>query len=458
MLNPFFLNGSKTEQGLLQDLINESIKMYGVDVHYIPRQYITQKTIIKEVIESQFNNAYPIEAYIENYEGYEGAGTLLTKFGVQPYTDLNLIISKERYLNYISPLIRNLPNVKLSTRPKEGDLIYFPLGDRLFEIKFVEHEQPFYQLRNNYVYVLRCELFRYEDEIIDTGIGNIDDNVESQGYIQTYNMVGIGSTASAITSLVYGGVRSVTITNRGEGYSNAPLVGFSSPVNGIAAVGIASMIRGIVDLCQPDATLYRVQSVELTNPGFGYTVAPSVAFYGGSPSKTATATATIGNGIVGIITITSGGSGYVEAPPVSFVGVSSIAATARSVITNGSVSEIRVLDAGLNYSTIPQIIIGSPNVVGIGTYQYNEIVMGTTTGTTARVKSWNAVTRKLELSNISGDFTQGEIIMGSVSQAQYKLQLASAYDIKDAFAQNQAIQTEANSIIDFSEENPFGTP
>lgn len=458
MLNPFFLNGSQAEQGLLQDLINESIRMYGVDVHYIPRQYITQKTIIKEVIESQFNNAYPIEAYIENYDGYEGAGTLLTKFGVQPYTDLNLIISKERFLNYISPLIKNLPNIKLSTRPKEGDLIYFPLGDRLFEIKFVEHEQPFYQLRKNYVYTLRCELFRYEDEIIDTGIGNIDDNVESQGYIQTYNMIGIGSSASAVTSLIYGGVRNVTITNRGEGYIGTPTVGFSSPENGVAAVGIASMISGIVDLCQPDGTLYRVQSVEITNPGFGYTVAPSVAFYGGSPGKTATATATIGNGIVGIITITNGGSGYIEAPPVSFVGVSSIAAVARSVITNGSVSEIRILDAGLNYNSIPQIIIGGPNVIGIGTYQYNELVMGTTTGTTARVKSWSAITRKLELSNISGDFAPGEIIMGSVSLAQYKLQIVSEYNMKDTFAQNQDIQTEGNSIIDFSEKNPFGTP
>lgn len=458
MLNPFFLNGSATEQGLLQDLINESIKIYGVDVHYIPRQYITQKTIIKEVIESHFNNAYPIEAYIENFDGYEGAGTLLTKFGVQPYTDLNLVISKERYLNYIAPLIQNLPNVKLSTRPKEGDLIYFPLGDRLFEIKFVEHEQPFYQLRKNYVYVLRCELFRYEDEVINTGILNIDDNVGSQGYIQTYNMIGMGSSASAVTTLVYGGVRSVTVTNRGDGYRSTPSVGFSSPQNGVAAVGIASMISGIVDLCQPDGTLYRVQSVEITNPGFGYTVAPSVAFYGGSPNSVAIATATIGDGIIGNITITNGGSGYVTAPPVSFVGVSSITAVAKSVITNGTVTEIRILDAGLNYTSIPEIVIGGPNIVGIGTYQYNEIVMGTTTGTTARVKSWNAITRKLELANISGDFIAGEIIMGSESQAQYKLELTSSYDIVDTFAQNQDIQTEGNSIIDFSEINPFGTP
>ena len=176
MLNPFFLQGSKSEQSLVQSLINEQLRMYGVEVYYIPRRYITEKTIIKEVIESKFDNAYPLEAYVDTYDGYEGQGTILSKFGVQPLNDLNLIISKERFENYISPLIKNIPDIKLSTRPKEGDLIWFPLGDRLFEIKFVEHEKPFYQLQKTYVYELRCELFRYEDEIIDTGVEDIDDN------------------------------------------------------------------------------------------------------------------------------------------------------------------------------------------------------------------------------------------------------------------------------------------
>ena len=153
MLNPFFLQGSKAEQGLIQDLINEQLKIYGVEVYYLPRRYLTKKTVIREVIESEFNNAYPIEAYVDTYDGYEGAGTLLTKFGVQPYTDLTLIISKERFENYISPLIAGTPNIELSSRPKEGDLIYFPLGDRLFEITFVEHEVPFYQLQKTYSFL-----------------------------------------------------------------------------------------------------------------------------------------------------------------------------------------------------------------------------------------------------------------------------------------------------------------
>src|SRR6056300_924154 len=125
MLNPFFQQGSKTEQGLIQDLINEQLRMYGVEVYYLPRQYVTEKTIIKEVIESKFDNAYPIEAYVDTYEGYNGLETLMSKFGIQEMDDLILTISRERFENYITPLIQNISNIKLSTRPKEGDLIYF---------------------------------------------------------------------------------------------------------------------------------------------------------------------------------------------------------------------------------------------------------------------------------------------------------------------------------------------
>ena len=150
-LNPYFLQGSPSEQNLVQDLINEQLKIYGVDVYYIPRRYIAKNTVIREVVESQFDSAYPIEAYVDSYEGYGGQGTLLSKFGIQNVDDLTLIISRERYENYITPLIKDVPNIELSTRPKEGDLIYFPLGDRLFEIKYVEHEQPFYQLKKTYV-------------------------------------------------------------------------------------------------------------------------------------------------------------------------------------------------------------------------------------------------------------------------------------------------------------------
>ena len=476
MLNPFFLQGSKTEQGLIQDLINESIQIHGVDVYYLPRQYVTEKTIIKELIESEFNNAYPIEAYVNSYDGYEGQGTILSKFGVQELDDLSLIISKERFETYITPLIQNLPDIKLSTRPKEGDLIYFPYGNRLFEIKYVEHEKPFYQLRKNYVYELKCELFRYQNEIINTGIDFIDNPDGSEGdgdgtgdnlvgrtqyaVTQTLQLVGSGSTASAITTIVNGGVRFVTITNRGSGYNTPPTVSFSSsPLGGMTATGIATMIGGIIDLCEPNESLSRVQGIELTNPGFGYTVPPNISFVGGG-GEGAEAFSTIGDGIVGIITVTDGGSGYVTPPSVSFVGISSISAQSSAVVNDsGSVTQIRITNSGLGYTQVPEIQISSPNVmVGFGTYQFNEVVVGSVSSIRARVKSWNSVTKILEVSNASGSFLSGEVITGEDSGAVYSVRTIDLNNVNDNFGQNSIIQEEANKILDFSEVNPFGTP
>jgi hypothetical protein len=331
MLNPFFQQGSSSEQNLIQDLINEQLRMYGIEIYYIPRKYITKKSIIKEVIQSKFDSAYPIEAYIENYEGYGNVGTILSKFGIQDVDDLTLIISKERFETYISPLIKNLPNVELSTRPKEGDLIYFPLGDRLFEIKYIEHEKPFYQLQKNYVYELRCELFRYEDEIIDTDVSEIDDNITDQGYIQTLTLVGTAITAIAVAGIVDGAVRYVNVTNRGSGYTSAPKVAISSaPTGGIHATGIATMIGGIIDC--PGTKSLKVQGVQLTNAGAGYTVAPKVVFNGGGGSG---AIATVGlsqTGAVGVITVSSGGSGYTSPPIVTISAPKHVGASAIAII------------------------------------------------------------------------------------------------------------------------------
>jgi len=459
MLNPFFLQGSKTEQSLVQDLINEQLRMYGVEIYYVPRQYITKKTVIREVIESKFQHAYPLEAYVDTYDGYEGQGTILSKFGVQPLTDLTLTISKERYETYITPLIENIPNIELPTRPKEGDLIYFPLGDRLFEIKFVEHEKPFYQLQKTYVYQLKCELFRYEDEIVDTGIEELDDNIKKEGYIQTLNLIGSGVTATAFTSVVNGGVRYVTVTNRGNGYTSTPRVAISSsPSGGLTAVGIATMIGGIID-CNGTTSL-KVQGVEVINPGYGYTVAPSVIFLGGGGSGAA-ATAIIGTGIVGIITVSNGGSGYANAPAVtiSAPGPGGITATAKAKINSvGIVTQIAITNAGSGYTSTPTISISSPYMIGVGTYIYNEIVTGSISNTTARVRNWNVPTGQLEVYEIDGTFVDGDVITGTGSSAVYKLRALTTDNIEDAFAENAEIEEESDLIIDFTEKNPFGIP
>ena len=157
-LNPFFLQGTQSEQRLIQDLINEHLRMYGVEVVYIPRKFVNRKSIIEEVQSSRFDDNFAIEAYVNTYDGYSGAGDILTKFGMSLRDELLITISKERFEDFIAPFMGALDagtgegEIILSTRPREGDLIYFPLGQRLFEVKFVEHENPFYQLGKNYVY------------------------------------------------------------------------------------------------------------------------------------------------------------------------------------------------------------------------------------------------------------------------------------------------------------------
>jgi hypothetical protein len=442
--------------------------MYGVEVYYLPRKYITEKTIIKEVIESAFDNAYPIEAYVENFDGYGDNTTILSKFGIQALNELTIIISKERFEEYISPLIRDQLNIKLSSRPKEGDLIYFPLGDRLFEIKFVEHEQPFYQLQKNYVYTLKCELFRYEDEVIDTSISFIDDNIGGSGgeqdsaqagIIQKLNMVGTGITASAITNVVNGGIRFFTVTNRGSGYINSPRVAISSaPGGGVSGVGSATLIGGIV-VCTDSANpaTKSVQSIEVINPGFGYTIAPKVLIFGDGSG--ATATSTIGDGVVGVITVTNSGGGYINSPSIVFTGISSVSAAATAVVSSaGSITQIRITNTGLGYTQPPSITIGNPSLSSLGSYTFNEIITGSTSGTTARVRSWSSVTNVLEVSKVSGEFIAGETLVGTASSASRTLRSIEVFAVKDGYSDNETIEEEADSIIDFSNKNPFGMP
>jgi hypothetical protein len=442
--------------------------MYGVEVYYLPRKYLTEKTIIKEVIESSFDNAYPIEAYVENFDGYGDNTTILSKFGIQALNELTIIISKERFEGYIAPLIKDQPSVKLSSRPKEGDIIYFPLGDRLFEIKFVEHEQPFYQLQKNYVYTLKCELFRYEDEIIDTGINFVDDNISGSGndqgaiqvgIIQKLNMVGTGITASAVTSVVNGGIRFFTVTNRGSGYTYSPRVAISSaPGGGVTGIGSATLIGGIVvctDNVNPASK--SVQSIEVVNPGIGYTIAPKVLIFGDGSG--ATATSTIGNGIVGVITVTNSGGGYVNSPSIVFTGISSVSAAATAVVSSaGSITQIRITNAGLGYTQPPSIVIGNPSLSSMGSYTFNEIITGSTSGTTARVRSWNSITNILEVSTISGQFVAGETLVGAASSASRTLRSIEVFAVKDGYSDNETIEEEADGIIDFSNVNPFGMP
>ena len=477
MLNPFFQQGSTSEQNLVQDLINEQLRMYGVEIHYLPRKYMNEKTIIREVVQSIFNDSYPLEAYVDNFEGYAENPTLLTKFGIEQTNEVNLVISRERWETYIEPLLKNESNVKLTTRPKEGDLIYFPLGDRLFEIKYVEHEKPFYQLRKNYVYTLKCELFRYEDEVIDTGVAEIDDTLVGDnadgtsedglstllGSSQTLTLVGTGATATAVVGFnTEGSIRLINLSNRGGGYSAIPTIGVSSAPSGkVTGILTASMISGI-NVCNLNISdnLKSVQKVLITNPGAGYTLAPTLQITGGGGSGAA-GTVFIGDGTVGIVTLTDAGSGYTTAPSVTIAGPVGVGttATAEAVVSSaGTITAINLVNAGAGYTSSPTITIGDPSLDNSGNFKFNEIVTGSITGVKGRVRTWNATTNVLEVANVSGMFSIGEDITGGTSGAVHALRVVSEDPPEDGFADNVNIESAADDILDFSEQNPFGIP
>ena len=462
-LNPFFIQGTSGEQSLVQDLINEQLRMYGVEVFYLPRQYAKTDTVIKEVISSDFNYSYPIEAYVENFDGYNDNSVMLSKFGIQAENELTVTISKERFENYISPLIENLPNVELSTRPKEGDLIYFPLGDRLFEIKFVEHEKPFYQLRKNYVYTLTCQLFRAEDEILDTGIEEIDDTFDTDFNLRTLTLVAAGTTATAFAGIITsGGVNQIIVTNRGERYLSAPTVAISSsPTAGGTAVGIATLMSGLIN-CDGTDIGEKVQGIYVTNPGRDYTDNPGIVILptGDDLGVGAAATTRISDNVVGVVTLSSGGSGYTTAPSVSFSspGIGTTATAIAVVSSAGTISNVFVTHAGAGYTVAPTITIGTPYMAGEGTYIDNETVTGSSSGITALVKTWNAVSGELVISNSTGEFVMGENITGNESGAVYQLKIEQTDNTVDKYPSNLEIENAADDILDFTEKNPFGTP
>ena len=182
--NVFFNHAVQTEQHLYEDLVVEALRMYGHNVFYLPREIIEEDTILNEDVQSKFGDSYQVEMYIENTDGFEGEGDLMSKFGVQIRDQATFIMSLRTWERFIS-LDDNLAT---SFRPNEGDLIYFPLSGSMFEIKFVEHEDPFYQVGKLFVFKMTCELFEYSQEDFDTGIGDIDLIEDEQAYTTVMTM------------------------------------------------------------------------------------------------------------------------------------------------------------------------------------------------------------------------------------------------------------------------------
>ena len=294
-LSPFFLNGSPSEQRLVQDLVNEHLQLFGQDILYLPRKIVNQDTVIREIQSSKFDDSFRLEAYLVNIDGFGTPSDVLTKFGVKDQDEITLVVSKERYDDFITPFINLFPEGERinAKSPHEGDLIYLPLDNAIFEIKYIERKVPFYQVNELFMYEFRCEIFEPEDEVIDLPDGLTDRNGEdveesqiTEGQVITLQMEqDISQNAEAYVSLAstFTGVKSVQRVQmfHGGNYRGTPTVTIHKPNQGNRATGTVTISEGGID------------TVTLTNSGANYLKVPSVTFT--PPNKTTSSQIKFGN-------------------------------------------------------------------------------------------------------------------------------------------------------------------
>jgi len=199
--NVYFSQAVRSEQNLYEDLVIESLKIFGQDVYYIPRTLVNRDSILNEDPASNFDDAYLMEAYIENVDGFEGAGDLYQKFGLEIRDEASFVISRKAWNNMIG-------GYESQIRPQEGDLLFLPMTNSFFEITFVEHDKPFYQLSNLPVYKLTCSLFEYNDEKFETGLDVIDDTMGAEAYL-----VGMDVSVTAAAHFEQGEVITQTLVD-----------------------------------------------------------------------------------------------------------------------------------------------------------------------------------------------------------------------------------------------------
>jgi hypothetical protein len=261
--NIYFSQKVKSEQNLYEDIIIESLKIYGQDIYYLPRDIIREDRILGDDIQSSFNSSYRIEMYIQNTEGFDGEGDLFTKFGVQIRDQATFIVSRKRW----NAVVSRYDNEINSVRPREGDLIYLPLSNSLFQIMHVEHDQPFYQLSNLPTYKMRCELFEYSGESLDTGHGDIDEIEERYNYKYVLTLSSLRSRATAGVGIsLNGAIVQVNLLDSGDGYFYAPPITITT-----TGVGSGAIIRSLID-----SDLGKITGFNIINGGGGYLDAATI--------------------------------------------------------------------------------------------------------------------------------------------------------------------------------------
>lgn len=446
--------GNRTEQNLVQDLVDEQIRLFGADVFYIPRVSLRDKTL-GEVVQSEFNQSYMIEMMLVNVEGFGAGSEFVSKFGLRITDEITFVVSRRRWEQSANPAL----NLAVDGRPNEGDLIYYPLTEDIYEIKYVEREQPFFQLGKQYFYILTAELYEQGADKFDTGVDEIDDIEREFSNITTLNL-GLTTRQQAtgtVTVDAGGAITSATVTLAGTGYNEAP---------GVTITGAGT--GGIIESKISDGG---VVSLLVVNGGSGYTTPPTITIdappeaiqfitdehvvIGGFVQQSAARNWTSSNSV---ITVTALGN----FDPT-------FATTTQNKYFYWKFEDKRISYVytynGTDVTTVPGFFYyDSANLQ----YVINAYTETTTSGqratmydldsaTIAEVADWNGSTYTLEVMNRTGNFIDGDLIRGVESNAIYTLGTFSTIDNTSIeFDQNQAIEDGADDIIDWGETNPFG--
>ncbi len=389
----YFTHGTRNEQFLLQNLVEEHLKMFGMDILYCPREIMHRDGVFNEEVVGEFNDAYIIEAYLENPDGFAGSGDLLTKFGVAQNDEITMVISAQRFSDLISQFLLLDKDYLAPERPQEGDLIYFPLTSNYFEIKFVEHEEPFYQLGKGYVYKLKAELFEYSDEQGD--VFDSDEDLVDYGYtVKHYYLPinGITATGNVTAEIVATQTIDLAVPSQTFGEAQAgvtPIIGpfgvgeevyqreidQNTGAETVIARGIVGSFSGnsiVISevtfgafVYMPNAPGYNSGNYELIGTNTDYTDG-TISVYGQRAKLTSTPVST--GGAIDQIYITNNGTKYNEAPTVTISGDGTGAtataylanvtlsggsptsqASIRATVKEGQIRSVQILDGGSGY-------------------------------------------------------------------------------------------------------------
>ena len=495
--NFYFNNNAHSgQQNLIEDLIIESIKIYGYDNFYIPRTLVKEDDLFGEDVLSKFDSAYPIEMYVKNVEGFDGEGEFLSKFNIEVRDQITFSIAQRRYLEEIpTGAVKLDEQGERIERPVEGDLIFFPLTGQLYEIKYVDKQPIFYQMGQLQMYDLRCELFEYSHEVVTTGVKAIDDlaarhtvNVLNfQVLLESSKERAVGSTI-----ITEGKVTGVSVSNPGD-YATVPTVAFGAPPAAQKALATSTISGGAVTgatintnqhgssynstagvtFSDPETT-QRVQATATTTinasgvvtttnisqAGGFYLQPPAVTVSASPTNNDAVVTATINNNSVSALTVVSGGSGYTSAPTLTIASPNNaihFAATGTaSANSQGSVTSIAITNGGKYYENPPTVTIANPPDAITAT--------GTAILTGTGVTSVNMGNNGRGYTNVNGTafvpsatFTVETFTGGITLEDNSGLLLENTANTvnKNSTANNELFETSKSGFLDFTEQNPF---